>query len=70
MTTKLTELAEWVDAVARQTRPAEIHWCTGSAEENTQLVNGMLEREELLELNQETHPECYLHRSDPGDVTR
>ena len=70
MTTKLTELAEWVDAVARQTRPAEIHWCTGSAEENTQLVNGMLEREELLELNQETHPECYLHRSDPGDVAR
>ena len=70
MTTKLTELAEWVDSVARRTRPAQIHWCTGSAEENTTLINAMLDTGELLELNQDTHPECYLHRSDPDDVAR
>ena len=70
MTTKLTELAEWVDSVARRTRPAQIHWCTGSAEENTTRINAVLDTGELLELNQDTHPECYLHRSDPDDVAR
>ncbi|MFN2334146.1 MAG: phosphoenolpyruvate carboxykinase (GTP) [Wenzhouxiangellaceae bacterium] len=70
MITKLTELAEWVDSVARRTQPAEIHWCTGSAEENAMLTNGMLETGELMELNPVTHPECYLHRSDPDDVAR
>ncbi|MDT8449712.1 MAG: phosphoenolpyruvate carboxykinase (GTP) [Wenzhouxiangellaceae bacterium] len=70
MTTKLTELAEWVESVARRTQPANIHWCTGSAEENTSLINGMLDTGELHELNPHTHPECYLHRSDPDDVAR
>src|SRR6056297_2681627 len=70
MSTKLTELADWVDSVASRTRPADIHWCTGSAEENAALVNGMLDPGDLLELNQDTHPECYLHRSDPDDVAR
>jgi len=70
MSTQLTELADWVDSVAGRTRPARIHWCTGSAEENTSLVNQMLETGDLLELNPETHPECYLHRSDPDDVAR
>ncbi len=70
MSTKLTELAEWVDSVARRTRPAQIHWCSGSAEENTALVNGMLDTGDLMELNRDTHPECYLHRSDPDDVAR
>jgi len=70
MSTKLTELADWVDSVASRTRPAEIHWCTGSAEENASLVNGMLDSGDLLELNPDTHPECYLHRSDPDDVAR
>ena len=70
MSTKLKELADWVDAVARLTGPETIHWCTGSAEEQEQLINGMLDRDELIELNQQTHPECYLHRSDPDDVAR
>jgi len=70
MSTQLTELADWVDSVAGRTRPARIHWCTGSAEEYTSLVNQMLETGDLLELNPQTHPECYLHRSDPDDVAR
>ncbi len=70
MTTKLEHLAEWVEDVAARTRPEKIHWCTGTAEENAALINFMLDTGELLELNQETHPECYLHRSDPDDVAR
>ena len=70
MSTKLTELADWVDSVANRTRAEKIHWCTGSAEENAALVNQMLDTGDLIELNPDTHPECYLHRSDPEDVAR
>lgn len=70
MTTTLTELARWVDAVARRTRPDIIHWCDGSSEEQAALIQLMLERGDLVELNQATHPNCYLHRSDPNDVAR
>ncbi len=61
-------LAGWVEEVARLTRPNDIHWCDGSEEENRELVSLMLESGDLLELNQDTHPGCYLHRSDPSDV--
>jgi len=70
MTTSLTELADWVAEVAARTRPEKIHWCDGSEAENTAMINRMLESGDLLKLNQETHPECYLHRSDPDDVAR
>jgi len=70
MSTKLTELADWVDSVASRTGADKIHWCTGSAEENAALINAMLDTGDLIELNQETHRECYLHRSDPDDVAR
>ena len=70
MSTKLTELADWVDSVANRTRADKIHWCTGSPEENVSLINEMLDSGDLIELNRDTHPECYLHRSDPEDVAR
>ena len=70
MTTSLTELADWVAEAAARTRPDSIHWCDGSEAENTAMINLMLGRGDLLELNQETHPNCYLHRSDPDDVAR
>jgi phosphoenolpyruvate carboxykinase (GTP) len=63
-------VADWVDAVARLTRPAKIHWCDGSEEEYQGLVKHMLGTGDLLELNQKTHPGCYLHRSSPSDVAR
>src|SRR4029079_6670600 len=46
------------------------HWCDGSEAEYQQLVDQMLKTGDLIELNQETHPRCYLHRSDPKDVAR
>jgi phosphoenolpyruvate carboxykinase (GTP) len=63
-------LQDWVDQVADQTRPDSIHWCDGSDEENRQLIELMLGTGDLLELNRQTHPNCYLHRSDPRDVAR
>jgi phosphoenolpyruvate carboxykinase (GTP) len=70
MNTSLAALQEWVDEVAKQTNPDRIHWCDGSDTEYQALIQLMLDNGDLLELNQETHPGCYLHRSDPNDVAR
>jgi phosphoenolpyruvate carboxykinase (GTP) len=64
------ELSSWVTQVARHTQPDHVHWCDGTAVEYKKLVLQMLENGMLLELNQVTHPHCYLHRSDPQDVAR
>src|SRR5579859_3462268 len=70
MSSKLETLQRWVDEVAALTRPAQIHWCDGSDAEYQQLVQQMLQTGDLIELNQQTHPGCYLHRSSPSDVAR
>ena len=70
MSSKLPALERWVDDVARLTQPERIHWCDGSVEEYRALVELMLASGDLLPLNPETHPDCYLHRSDPADVAR
>jgi phosphoenolpyruvate carboxykinase (GTP) len=63
-------VTEWVDSVARMTRPARIHWCDGSESEYQGLIEQMLGTGDLLKLNEKTHPGCYLHRSSPSDVAR
>ncbi|MEQ8233039.1 MAG: phosphoenolpyruvate carboxykinase (GTP) [Gammaproteobacteria bacterium] len=68
--TNNAELAAWVDQVARLTKPARIHWCDGSDAENESIIATMLETGDLLRLNEQTHPNCFLHRSDPQDVAR
>ncbi|MEM6937489.1 MAG: phosphoenolpyruvate carboxykinase, partial [Pseudomonadota bacterium] len=70
MATKLPALAHWVEEVAALTRPDNIHWCDGSQQEYEGLVDLMKASGDLQELNQETHPGCYLHLSDPSDVAR
>ena len=70
MASTLEALQRWVDEVAALTRPAHIHWCDGSDAEYRTLVQQMLGSGELVELNQDTHPGCYLHRSHPSDVAR
>jgi phosphoenolpyruvate carboxykinase (GTP) len=70
MTSTLSELQDWVDSVAKLTQPESIHWCNGSDAENKRLINEMQRSGALLELDSESYPNCYLHRSDPGDVAR
>jgi len=64
------ELKSWVDQVADLTQPEDIYWCNGSRAEYQELATMMLATGDFIELNQETHPGCYLHRSDPSDVAR
>lgn len=70
MTTSNASLNNWVNEVARLTQPDSIHWCTGSEAENQGLIEVMLRSGDLIKLNQQTHPDCYLHRSNPSDVAR
>ena len=61
---------DWVEHVARQTRPDRIRWCDGSDDEYQGLVAELTARRELLALNPSTHPGCHLYRSHPSDVAR
>ena len=63
-------LSDWVAHVARHTQADQVHWCDGSDAEYHELVQGMLATGVLARLNPTTHPDCYLHRSDPRDVAR
>ncbi len=70
MSTSNAALKSWVQEVAQLTQPDQIHWCTGSQSENDALIKQMLGTGDLISLNQQTHPNCYLHRSSPSDVAR
>ena len=70
MPSQLASLKQWVDDVARLTQPDQVHWCDGSDAENALMVERMLANGDLLKLNEQTHPNCYLHRSSPQDVAR
>lgn len=70
MNTTNKELQNWVDQVAKLTNPTAVHWCNGSNQEYQNFIAQMLESGDLLKLNHETFPNCYLHRSDQTDVAR
>ncbi len=70
MTTTNTALRDWVAECAKLTQPHRIHWCTGSDTERDELTRMMLGTGDLLELDQASFPNCYLHRSNPSDVAR
>ncbi|MGZ5685875.1 MAG: phosphoenolpyruvate carboxykinase (GTP) [Usitatibacter sp.] len=63
-------IARWVDEIKSLTTPDEVVWCDGSEEERDRLTKACLATGELIELNQQKLPGCYLHRSAPHDVAR
>src|SRR5207342_2175070 len=60
----------WVDEVAAMTRPDRILVCDGSEAERDELIAESLATGELIALNQQKMPGCYLHRSASHDVAR
>ncbi len=64
------ELESWVREVADLTKPDRVVWCDGSDAEYRRLVEEQVASGSLHRLNEETFPNCYLHRSDPRDVAR
>jgi phosphoenolpyruvate carboxykinase (GTP) len=65
-----TPLESWVEESARLTKPSKIVWIDGSQAENDRMVDEMLRDGTYIELNQQTFPRSYLHRSNPNDVAR
>jgi len=70
MSTSNQALQQWVDEVAKLTRPDSVHWCDGSDDEYQDLIAAMQGSGDLIQLNEDNYPRCYLHRSDPTDVAR
>src|SRR6476620_4042948 len=70
MATLPIAIQRWVDEVAALTTPDRIVYCDGSESERAQLTAECLASGELIELNQQKLPGCYLHRSAPHDVAR
>jgi phosphoenolpyruvate carboxykinase (GTP) len=70
MSSSLDALNQWVLEVALLTQPDKIQWCDGSDSESAELTELMVANGDLIALNPETNPNCYLHRSNPSDVAR
>ena len=70
MTDQREGIRRWVDEVSALTTPDRIVYCDGSESEKQELIKESLASGELIELNQEKLPGCYLHRSAPHDVAR
>ena len=60
----------WVDEMVDLVKPAKVVWCDGSAAEKDRLTAEAVVRGDLIPLNPEKLPGCYLHRSHPSDVAR
>ncbi len=65
-----TPLEAWVEETAQRTRPKEVVWCDGSDGEAQRMIERLLAEGRTIRLNEQTYPNCILHRSDPSDVAR
>jgi phosphoenolpyruvate carboxykinase (GTP) len=68
--TKHEKLLAWVDEIARLTKPEEVHWCDGSAEEYDLLAQRLVDGGTFERLSDAKRPNSYLALSDPKDVAR
>ncbi|MDD5595009.1 MAG: phosphoenolpyruvate carboxykinase (GTP) [Candidatus Omnitrophica bacterium] len=64
------KLTDWVNKMARLCGPDEIIWIDGSLAQKKQLEEEAIAAGELIPLNQEKLPGCFLHRTAVDDVAR
>ncbi|MBQ2810171.1 MAG: phosphoenolpyruvate carboxykinase (GTP) [Clostridia bacterium] len=63
-------ILDWIEEMANLTQPDKIVWIDGSEEQTQALREEALASGELIKLNQEVLPNCYLHRTAVNDVAR
>jgi phosphoenolpyruvate carboxykinase (GTP) len=63
-------IQSWVEEIAALTGADDVRYCDGSEKERAEITAEAVASGELIELNQEKLPGCYLHRSAPHDVAR
>ena len=61
---------DWIDEMAAMTKPDKIVWIDGSKEQIDALRDEACSTGEMIKLNQELLPDCYLHRTAVNDVAR
>ncbi len=60
----------WIDEMAALTQPDKIVWIDGSEEQTNALRAEACSTGEIIKLNDELLPNCYLHRTAVNDVAR
>lgn len=68
--TKNQAVLSWIDEMAAMTQPDGIVWIDGSQEQIERLRSEAVSTGEMIRLNQEKLPGCYLHRTAVNDVAR
>ncbi len=69
MTTNQSVL-KWVDEMKALVNPDTVTWIDGSEEQLEKLRQEAVETGEMIKLNQEKLPGCFLHRTAQNDVAR
>ena len=69
MTTNKSVLA-WIEEMKNLLNPDEVVWIDGSEEQLEALRKEACETGEMIKLNEEKLPGCYLHRTRENDVAR
>ncbi len=69
MTKNPTVLA-WLEKVKELVNPDQVVWIDGSEAQLEALRKEAVETGEMIKLNEEKLPGCYLHRTKPNDVAR
>lgn len=60
----------WIDEMVKLLNPSEVVWITGDEDQVEELRATAVSTGEMIKLNQEKLPGCYLHRTAPNDVAR
>ena len=68
--TKNKYVLSWINEMAAMTQPDRIVWIDGSEEQTEQLRREAVASGEMIKLNEELLPNCYLHRTAVNDVAR
>ena len=68
--TQNKHVLSWIDEMAAMTQPDKIVWIDGSEEQAEALRAEACSTGEMIKLNQEKLPGCYLHRTAVNDVAR
>ena len=68
--TKNKYILDWIDEMAAMTQPDKIVWIDGSDEQTEALREEACSTGEIIKLNQDLLPNCYLHRTAVNDVAR
>ena len=69
MTTNKSVLA-WIEEMKELVTPDKVVWIDGSEEQLNAIRAEGVATGEMIKLNEELLPGCYLHRTKPNDVAR